>query len=69
MNPARAFGPAVITSNWDNQWVYWLGDLIGGGLGALIYEYIFMARSEARLKGVPSLGGDNFGATEEKKNN
>ncbi|XP_044533818.1 aquaporin-8 [Gracilinanus agilis] len=27
MNPARAFGPAVISNYWQYQWVYWLGPL------------------------------------------
>ncbi|KAI6694345.1 hypothetical protein NL676_022055 [Syzygium grande] len=31
MNPARAFGPALI---------YWLGQFIGGGLAGLIYEFM-----------------------------
>ena len=24
MNPARAFGPALISDTWDNHWVYWV---------------------------------------------
>ncbi|KAJ3412180.1 hypothetical protein HDV05_001155 [Chytridiales sp. JEL 0842] len=31
-NPARVFGPALITGHWNNHWVYWLGDCIGAGL-------------------------------------
>jgi glycerol uptake facilitator-like aquaporin len=31
-NPARAFGPALITGVWDNHWVYWVGDLVGAAL-------------------------------------
>ncbi|XP_049759426.1 aquaporin-8 [Elephas maximus indicus] len=29
MNPARAFGPAVMTNHWDFHWIYWLGPLLG----------------------------------------
>lgn len=37
MNPARAFGPAVVASRWDFHWVYWLGPLLGSLLvGALV---------------------------------
>ena len=40
MNPARAFGPALVGWRWDNQWIYWVGPLIGGALAGLIYEYM-----------------------------
>ncbi|XP_062444623.1 aquaporin-8 [Rhea pennata] len=37
MNPARAFGPALIADYWDYHWVYWVGPVIGGVLaGALV---------------------------------
>jgi aquaporin Z len=28
-NPARSFGPAIISGRWDGWWIYWLGPLIG----------------------------------------
>ncbi|KAL4632848.1 hypothetical protein ACB092_04G080900 [Castanea dentata] len=40
MNPARAFGPALVGWRWDNHWIYWVGPLIGGALAGLIYEYL-----------------------------
>jgi aquaporin TIP len=46
MNPARSFGPALVGNFWDDHWVYWLGPLIGAGLAALVYEYVFMQREE-----------------------
>ncbi|XP_014689627.2 aquaporin-8 isoform X1 [Equus asinus] len=37
MNPARAFGPAVVASYWNFHWIYWLGPLLASLLvGALI---------------------------------
>lgn len=42
MNPARAFGPALIGWRWRHHWVYWVGPLIGGGLAGLIYEFIII---------------------------
>ncbi len=44
MNPARAFGPALASSYWQDQWVYWLGPLAGGGVAAILYDRFFLAR-------------------------
>lgn len=37
MNPARTFGPALASGHWNNQIIYWIGPLLGGGLAGLIY--------------------------------
>ncbi|OVA19497.1 Major intrinsic protein [Macleaya cordata] len=49
MNPAIAFGPALVSWDWTNHWVYWAGPLIGGGFAGLIYEFIFIERSHEQL--------------------
>jgi len=46
MNPARSLGPAVAANFWTDHWVYWLGPLIGAGIAALVYEFVFMERDE-----------------------
>lgn len=38
MNPARAFGPALVARHWSNHGVYWVGPLFGGVLAAVIYD-------------------------------
>jgi MIP family channel proteins len=43
MNPARVFGPALAANFWHDHYVYWLGPLIGGGLGGLVYR-LFIER-------------------------
>jgi aquaporin Z len=42
MNPARAFGPALVNGAWDDQLVYWIGPIIGAVLAALLYHYVFL---------------------------
>jgi len=46
MNPARVFGPALAANFWHDHYVYWLGPLIGGALGGLVYG-LFMERRPA----------------------
>jgi MIP family channel proteins len=46
MNPARAFGPALAGGFWDNNFVYWIGPIIGGVIGALFYEYVILRRQK-----------------------
>jgi len=40
MNPARSFGPALVSGSWAHYWVYVLGPLAGAVLGAFAYEVI-----------------------------
>ncbi|KAL3322220.1 hypothetical protein AABB24_039722 [Solanum stoloniferum] len=49
MNPARSFGPAVVSGNFAGIWIYWVGPLVGGGLAGLIYSNVFMNHEHAPL--------------------
>jgi len=40
MNPARSFGPALVSGVWRDHWVYWLGPIIGAALGAVTYQFL-----------------------------
>ena len=46
MNPARHFGPAIVSGYLDNWYVYWIGPFIGAALAALSYRYIFSSAQE-----------------------
>ena len=37
MNPARTFGPALVSGQWTHHYVYWIGPLLGGLLAGVIY--------------------------------
>ena len=45
MNPARWFGPAIVSGFFENLYVYWVGPLIGGAVAALLYRYVFLENS------------------------
>ena len=42
MNPARAFGPQVVDSSWDDFWVWYAGPILGGAIAALLYELVYL---------------------------
>jgi glycerol uptake facilitator protein len=42
VNPARWFGPALVANHWTDAWIYIVGPLVGGVLGALAYWYLFV---------------------------
>ncbi|MFA4929980.1 MAG: MIP family channel protein [Patulibacter sp.] len=40
VNPARTFGPDLITGEWSGFWVFLVGPFVGGALGALVYNVV-----------------------------
>jgi aquaporin Z len=38
-NPARSFGPAVISGDWHGWWIYWLGPFVGTVLAVAGYRW------------------------------
>ncbi len=49
MNPARSFGPALVSGEWRDFWVYVAGPIVGATAGAFGYQLV---RGEApRLEG------------------
>jgi MIP family channel proteins len=46
LNPARAFGPALVSGYLDNLPAFLIGPILGAVLAALFYEYVFMTDSD-----------------------
>lgn len=40
LNPARAFGPALVSGNWLAQGVWWVGPLLGGLAAGLLWSWL-----------------------------
>lgn len=49
MNPARAFGPALVSWTWQAQSVYWIGPLLGAAAAAALWKYLLLPRDATDL--------------------
>jgi MIP family channel proteins len=52
MNPARSFGPALVSFTWTSQWVYLTAPFLGAIVGALVYRWI---REAGKLPASPNI--------------
>ncbi len=44
VNPARAFGPALVGGQWVGHIVWWVGPIAGAILAALLWEHVLLPR-------------------------
>jgi len=47
LNPARAFGPALVANAWLGQLVYWIGPILGAVAAMQVYERLLLKRDAA----------------------
>lgn len=50
MNPARAFGPALVSGQWLGHVAYWIGPILGAIVAALLWEYVLLPRTPQRRR-------------------
>jgi MIP family channel proteins len=55
-NPARAFGPELISNTWNDAWIYYVGPLAGGAIAALLYDEVYLRASAPAPVGPPETG-------------
>lgn len=48
-NPARSFGPAVISGQWAGWWIFWIGPVIGMLLGIIACSFLANKIETAKL--------------------
>ena len=58
MNPARSFGPALVSGEWQDFCVYMVGPTLGALVGAFAYE---LARGEPDTSLTPEPPDSKFG--------
>jgi MIP family channel proteins len=44
LNPARAFGPAVVSGHWVAHIVWWIGPIVGALAAAVVWEFVLLEK-------------------------
>jgi aquaporin Z len=52
LNPARSFGPALITGDFSYHWIYWIAPIAGGLIAAGVYK-ILQTKEEQENEQLP----------------
>jgi aquaporin Z len=48
-NPARSFGPAIVSGRWDGWWIYWAGPVLGTLAATLVCNFFAHRIEVAKL--------------------
>ncbi len=46
VNPARTFGPALISGFWEFHWLYWAAPIVGGIIAGVLMNYVYVNKAE-----------------------
>ncbi|XP_063077524.1 uncharacterized protein LOC134467613 [Engraulis encrasicolus] len=57
MNPARSFTPAMFKRSFMNHWAFWVGPMICGSMGAVMYDFMLFPRMRSLAERVATLKG------------
>ena len=49
LNPARAFGPALVAGELQAQAVYWIGPILGAVAAAFVWKLVLLPKDPARI--------------------
>lgn len=49
VNPARTFGPALISGFWEFHWIYWAAPILGGIIAGLLMNYVYVNKAEQEI--------------------
>lgn len=60
-NPARAFGPQLVSGTWSDAWIYYVGPLAGGAIAALLYDEVYLRAAGPAPVGPPATGVEEPG--------
>jgi aquaporin related protein len=45
-NPARVFGPALVSTNFTRHWLYWIADFLGAGMAGYTQKFFATAKNK-----------------------
>jgi aquaporin Z len=48
-NPARSFGPAIVSRIWTSYWLYWVAPVTGTLIAVFLFEMPFMCRWKTEI--------------------
>jgi aquaporin Z len=56
LNPSRAFGPELVSWEWSDAWIWYVGPILGGGIAGMLYDYLYLRPARPAAVGPPETG-------------